>query len=59
MFEIYFSNTRDEHNQYTRMACCPDIESAYAVYDALTKAFLHVTLYNPDGTVNRNYNNIF
>ena len=58
-FHIYFSNTKTEHNQDTRMCTAYDFYEACAVYDALCYKFLHVTMYDSDGKQVRKYCNIF
>lgn len=58
-FHIYFSNSKTEHNQDTRMCTAYDFYEAYAVYDALCVKFLHVTMYDSNGKLNRRYCNIY
>ena len=58
-FHIYFSNTKAEHDQDTRMCTAYDFYDAFAVYDALCYKFLHVTMYDSNGKQIRKYCNIY
>lgn len=57
MYEIWFSNSGAELGDGDRMAQCPDMSSAFSVYDALCGRFLHVEMFDKDGVQIRHYNN--
>lgn len=46
MYEIYFDNSEIVDATHIRMCQMPDYQSALAVFDALTKKFLCVNLYD-------------
>ena len=57
MFEIYFGNS-DQLSGNDRMVTAPDFISMVAVYDALSKSFLNVQVFNNAGEIVREYKNI-
>lgn len=57
MFEVWFSNSANAHNQGTQMCQCPDFYTAMAVWDALSRRYMHVTVYDTQGAEVRKYYN--